>query len=118
MTTIRSIWHGTTSDHSREGRRTIRNPTRATILDVARRAGVDRAVVSKVLSGDESLRVRDATRERVRLAAAELEYQPNFLARGLARAKAGAVGLLVPAGCWSRALDLPLAEVSASDGVG
>ena len=51
-----------------------------------------------MLSGDESLRVRDATRERVRLAAAELEYQPNFLARGLARAKAGAVGLLVPAG--------------------
>jgi LacI family transcriptional regulator len=71
---------------------------RATITDVAREAGVDRAVVSKVLSGDPSLRVREATRERVRQAAAALAYRPNFHARGLARAEAGAVGLLVPSG--------------------
>ena len=69
---------------------------RATIADVARQAGVDRAVVSKVLSGDPSLRVRGATRERVRAAAAALSYRPNFHARGLARAQGGAVGLLVP----------------------
>ncbi len=69
---------------------------RATIADVARRAGVDRAVVSKVLSGDPSLRVRDETRQRVRDAAAALDYRPNFHARGLASARAGAVGLLVP----------------------
>ena len=75
-----------------------RGTGRATISDVAREAGVDRAVVSKVLSGDPSLRVRDETRERVRAAAATLEYRPNFHARGLARAQAGALGLLVPAG--------------------
>ena len=69
----------------------------ATIADVARQAGVDRAVVSKVLSGDPSLRVRDETRQRVREAAAALDYRPNFHARGLARAQAGAIGLLVPA---------------------
>lgn len=69
---------------------------RATITDVARRAGVDRAVVSKVLSGDPALRVREETRERVHAAATALQYRPNFHARGLARAQGGAVGLLVP----------------------
>jgi LacI family transcriptional regulator len=72
--------------------------SRPTIIDVARRAGVDRAVVSKVLSNDPGLRVRDETRERVRQASADLGYLPNFHARGLARAKAGALGLLVPDG--------------------
>ncbi len=71
---------------------------RTTIADVAREAGVDRAVVSKVLSGDPSLRVRDETRQRVKDAAARLHYRPNFYARGLARARAGAIGLLVPSG--------------------
>ncbi len=72
--------------------------THTTIADVARLAGVDRAVVSKVLSGDPGLRVRDETRRRVQEAAAALDYRPNFHARGLARAKAGALGLLVPSG--------------------
>jgi LacI family transcriptional regulator len=70
----------------------------STIADVARLAGVDRAVVSKVLSHDPALRVRDETRQRVVAAAAALRYRPNFHARGLARARAGAMGLLVPAG--------------------
>jgi LacI family transcriptional regulator len=82
----------TTSDAS------ARRSTRPTISDVAERAGVDRAVVSKVLSNDASLRVRDETRERVRKAAADLGYRPNFHAQGLARARAGALGLLVPDG--------------------
>ena len=69
-----------------------------TIAVVAKRAGVDRAVVSKVLSGDPGLRVRDETRRRVQEAATALDYRPNFHARGLARAKAGALGLLVPSG--------------------
>ncbi|MFV2065003.1 MAG: LacI family DNA-binding transcriptional regulator [Chloroflexota bacterium] len=73
------------------------NP-RATIADVARRAGVDRAVVSKVLNGDPNLRVREATRERVHHAAAVLDYRPNYHAQRLARARAGAVALLIPAG--------------------
>jgi LacI family transcriptional regulator len=71
---------------------------RATIADVARRAGVDRAVVSKVLSSDPKLRVREATRERVKRAATDLNYRPNYHAQRLARARSGAIGLLVPAG--------------------
>ena len=54
--------------------------------------------MSKVLSDDPSLRVRDETRQRVKEAAAALAYRPNFHARGLARARAGAIGLLVPSG--------------------
>jgi LacI family transcriptional regulator len=72
--------------------------THTTIADVARLAGVDRAVVSKVLSDDPTLRVREETRQRVREAAAALHYRPNFHARGLARARAGAIALLVPSG--------------------
>lgn len=75
-----------------------RRSERPTILDVARLAGVDRAVVSKVLSDDPRLRVRAETRERVRRAAGELGYRPNFHARSLARADAGALGLLMPEG--------------------
>ncbi len=75
-----------------------RRTTRPTISDVARLAGVDRAVVSKVLSDDPTLRVRDETRERVRRAASELGYRPNFHARNLARSRASALGLLMPEG--------------------
>ncbi len=75
-----------------------RRAPRPTINDVAARAGVDRAVVSKVLSGDPSLRVRDETRERVQVAARDLGYRPNFHARSLARSRAGALGLLMPEG--------------------
>ncbi len=55
-------------------------------------------MVSKVLSGDPTLRVREETRKRVQAAADELRYQPSFHARGLARARAGTLGLLIPAG--------------------
>lgn len=77
---------------------TGRRSARATISDVAERAGVDRAVVSKVLSEDPSLRVRAETRERVRRAASDLGYRPNFHARSLARSRASALGLLMPEG--------------------
>lgn len=80
------------------GRRGPRRSSRPTISDVAGRAGVDRAVVSKVLSEDPSLRVRAETRERVRRAASDLGYRPNFHARSLARSRAGALGLLMPEG--------------------
>ena len=81
---------------TKEGGSLPRTTGRATIADVARLARVDRAVVSKVLSDDPSLRVRGETRQRVRDAAITLDYRPNFHARGLARAQAGAIGLLVP----------------------
>lgn len=53
-----------------------------TIYEVARRAGVSIATVSRALR-DSDL-VTPATRERVRRAVEELHYTPNRLARSLA----------------------------------
>ncbi|MEE6274165.1 LacI family DNA-binding transcriptional regulator [Georgenia wangjunii] len=58
-------------------------PHRPRIKDVAERAGVAPSTVSVVLNDVTSVRVTDATRERVQRAAAELGYVPNGLARGL-----------------------------------
>lgn len=65
----------------------------ATILDVARRAGVSRTTVSRVLN--EPDRVSPDTLERVRAAVAELKYAPNTVARGLRSGRTGLVALLV-----------------------
>ena len=66
-----------------------------TVTDVAREAGVSVAVVSRVLNGDQELRVRDATRARVHAAAERLRYTPNTSARALRLASAGAICLVV-----------------------
>jgi LacI family transcriptional regulator len=67
----------------------------ATIVEVARRAGVAPSVVSRLLNGDPTLRIRPDTRDRVLAVAAELEYAPNHAARALRRARAGTLGLAV-----------------------
>lgn len=66
-----------------------------TIKDVARHAGVTHAVVSRILNGDTTLRVRPETRARVLAAAAELEYIPHHAAKALRESRAGAIGLAV-----------------------
>lgn len=71
-------------------------PRRPTSADVARRAGVDRAVVSRVLNGDPKLRIRDSTRARVFAAVAELGFQPNAAARSLRMSQASTIGFVVP----------------------
>jgi LacI family transcriptional regulator len=71
-------------------------PRRATLADVAARASVDRSVVSRVLSGDSSLNIRNSTRERVLQAVADLEYRPNATARSLRQGRTGILGLLIP----------------------
>lgn len=64
-----------------------------TAQDVAYRAGVSRAVVSRALSNNGS--ISPATRERVLRAATELGYQVNFLAQGLNRRRSHLVGVIV-----------------------
>lgn len=54
-----------------------------TILDVARRAGISAATVSRALNGVGS--VDPALVKRARVAAAELNYRPNAVARNLRR---------------------------------
>ncbi|MEH3088456.1 MAG: LacI family DNA-binding transcriptional regulator [Microbacterium arborescens] len=59
------------------------NPTRATIHDVARLAGVSAKTVSRVFH--DSDQVRPQTRERVVAAAERLRFRPNRVARDLRR---------------------------------
>jgi DNA-binding LacI/PurR family transcriptional regulator len=64
-----------------------------TAQDVAHRAGVSRAVVSRALSNNGS--ISPDTRERVLRAAEELGYQVNFLAQGLNRRRSHLIGVMV-----------------------
>lgn len=66
------------------------------LTDVARRASVAPSVVSRLLNGDETLRIRPDTRARVLAAVAELGYVANSSARSLRMARTGAIGLVVP----------------------
>ncbi len=65
----------------------------ATIADVAHRAGVSTATVSRVLSG--AAPAREATRTRVLEAAEALGYRPSGLGRALKRRATLTIGLLV-----------------------
>lgn len=65
---------------------------RVGIKDVAARAGVAIATVSRVLSGNAE--VRADLRERVLLAAAELDYQPDVLAQSLRRGATRSMGFV------------------------
>lgn len=66
----------------------------ANIYDVARRAKVSTATVSKVLSNTPY--VSDATKERVLQAVRELEYSPSLAARSLTGNRTFVIGLAIP----------------------
>lgn len=65
-----------------------------TLADVARRAGVSTATVSRCLNAPD--RVNGTTRERVLGAVAELGYAPNFGARALAARRTHMIGAVIP----------------------
>jgi DNA-binding LacI/PurR family transcriptional regulator len=69
-------------------------PSPPTIRDVARRAGVSVATVSRVLN-DVPV-VRDEMRDRVRAAIAELGYRPSSTARRLSLGRSQAIGVVAP----------------------
>ena len=64
-----------------------------TLNDIAERAGVSPSTVSRALSHPD--RVAYATRERILRIVAELDYQPNVLARGLRQRQSTIVGLVI-----------------------
>jgi LacI family transcriptional regulator len=66
----------------------------ATISDVARKAGVSKATVSRVLNNTAV--VNEGTRKRVLAAIDSLSYTPSFLAKGMRRKKTGTLGVIVP----------------------
>jgi LacI family transcriptional regulator len=66
----------------------------ATIKDIARRAGVSYATVSRALNGKYG--VKASTRERILAVARRLGYRPNAIARGLVTRRTMTIGLIVP----------------------
>ncbi|MBN9128966.1 MAG: LacI family DNA-binding transcriptional regulator [Paenarthrobacter ureafaciens] len=67
---------------------------RATVKDVARRAGVSPKTVSNVMNG--VVPVSAPTRFKVEQAMQELDYVPNLSARGLRNGRSGVIGLALP----------------------
>ncbi|MDT0166971.1 LacI family DNA-binding transcriptional regulator [Actinotalea sp. AC32] len=67
----------------------------ATMQDVARRAQVSLSTVSYALSGTRP--VSAATKARIEAAMAELGFQPNAMARGLASKRSRTLALIFPA---------------------
>lgn len=67
----------------------------ATIVDVAKKAGVSVSTVSYALSGVRH--ISDETRERILHVVEELNYHPNLLARGLINKRTKIIALLYPA---------------------
>lgn len=68
--------------------------SQSTIRDVARRAELSVATVSRVLNGLEN--VSEQAKQRVAEAVKELGYVPHAGARSLSLAKTGAVGVVLP----------------------
>lgn len=67
---------------------------RATLQDVAAKAGVTKATVSYILNGKKSF--PDETRQRVMDAIEELGYIPNLSARTLTQRSSKLIGIVVP----------------------
>lgn len=72
----------------------MRREQRVTILDVAARAGVHAATVSRTINVPE--KVAPDTRLRVEAAVRELGFVPNRAARGLITGRTGNVAVIVP----------------------
>lgn len=65
-----------------------------TIKQIAKKANVSIATVSRALSGDS--KVRPATKKLVLKFAKQLNYNPNIIARNFVRGKSNIIGLVLP----------------------
>lgn len=69
---------------------------KVSLKDVAGKLGVSAALVSYVLNGKEKqARVSVEMADKIRKAAAELNYQPNLIAKSLKSGKTNTIGLIV-----------------------
>jgi LacI family transcriptional regulator len=67
---------------------------RQTLEDIARIAGCSRSTVSRVINRDAKVSLE--TRQKVEQVIAEMNFQPNLAARGLASGQTHIIGLIVP----------------------
>ena len=76
---------------------TVATPRRPiTLRELASRVGVHPSTVSRVVNGDPTVRISDATRSRILELAAETNYRPNRLARSLKLQRTGIIGMVIP----------------------
>lgn len=67
---------------------------RATIIDVAKKAGVSKSTVARVLAGASN--ISDEAAELVRAAVTATGYERNHLAVGMRSGRSGLLGLVIP----------------------
>lgn len=65
-----------------------------TTYDIAEKAGVSQATVSRVLNGSPA--VRAETKQRVMTWVRKFDYQPNHAARSLAKKQSSLLGMVIP----------------------
>ncbi|MEZ0164233.1 LacI family DNA-binding transcriptional regulator [Kineococcus sp. LSe6-4] len=94
---------------------TTDGPKTPTVYDVADRAGVSIATVSRVLRTPDA--VRETTRARVLDAVRDLGYVPSGNARALAGRKTGVIGLCFPGHDGLEEADRPAPGSAAAGGV-
>lgn len=68
--------------------------TRVTIYEVAKKAGVSLATVSRVINDSDS--VKKETRDKVESVIESLGYKPSILAQGLATNKSASIAVVLP----------------------
>ncbi len=76
------------------GQNQERRRNKATIVDVAKKAGVAISTVSHVLN--HTAPISEETRKRVQQAILDLDYTPNMLARNLRQKYSNVIGVIVP----------------------
>ena len=65
----------------------------STIYDIAKRAGVSPATVSRALNNQNL--VKEETRKKIHKIAEEMNYSPNFLARSLVKKQTNTIALII-----------------------
>ncbi|GAB5510577.1 MAG: substrate-binding domain-containing protein [Hyphomicrobiales bacterium] len=91
---MRKPRRGATPAGPKVTKRQVRQRIGVNINDIAERAGVAPATVSRALNGYEDIAA--ATRERILALASELNYQPSSRARQLARGSVETVSFVLP----------------------
>ncbi len=87
-----------------------------TIKDIAEKAGVSYATVSRALNGRSD--VSEVTRSRIFELAREMGYQPNAIARSLVKQKSQIIALIVPDVSNPFFADITMAVNAAADRAG
>lgn len=68
----------------------------ATLKEISKLVGVHATVISRVLNGDPTLKIKDSTRKKILDTVEELNYKPNRAARNLKLNETKMLGIVIP----------------------